>query len=38
LEYLEGAAEEIEVVMWDWPGLRKKRVTPFLEIFTKNVW
>jgi hypothetical protein len=35
-EYLQGTAEELEMVMFDWPGLWTKRVSPFLEIFTKT--
>jgi hypothetical protein len=36
-EYLEGTAEEIEVVMCDWPGLRNEKSCPLSRNFTKNV-
>jgi hypothetical protein len=37
LEYLEGTAEEIEMVMFDWPGLRNKKGYSLPRDFTKIV-
>jgi hypothetical protein len=36
-EYLEGTAEEMEMVMFDWPGLRNKKGYSPPRHFTKIV-